>query len=356
MAKQELQACIDAGAKPLGATPLGGKTTCGDRERLALLTGVLELSDGDAASAVTTLSATKPPRGLESVHGWYFGEAQSYAGQRALALKTLQKARKNAPAWLATRIDRRLAELYLEQNQPAKATAILDADPDVAGAPELLYTRALARQAAKLTALAHKDWKALALKFPAHPHGIVARERLIADGAWKLTFDEALTRAGGLLAAGAVNGCLEAVGELTPEKPDQKARVALLKGQALLTRAKPSGATQGGQGERDAEAKEQLAIAIEGPPSVAAQALTTLAKRSMRTGDNAGARATFQKLDTLYPNDSSADEAGYLAAWLAMNSGDFAAAVKDFSDFETRHADSKKRDEARWFRAFSLIR
>lgn len=334
LAKQELQACIDAGK------------ACGDRERLALLTGVLQLSDGDAALSVEVLSAHKPPRGLESVHGWYLGEAQSYAGQRAVAVKTLQKAKKNAPPWLATRIDRRLAELYLELKQPAKSTAILDVDPDVGGAPELLYTRALARQAAKLGALAKNDWKALALKFPAHPHGQVARERLLADGAWKLTFDEALSRAGALLTAGDVSGCLDAVAELAPEKPEQKARVALLKGQALLTRGK----------ERDAEAKEQLALALEGPPAIAAQALMTLAKRAMRTQDNAAARATFQKLDTLYPTDSAADEAGYLAAWLAMNSGDFAAAVKDFSDFETRHADSKKRDEARWFRAFSLIR
>ncbi|MFT3708936.1 MAG: transglycosylase SLT domain-containing protein [Archangium sp.] len=334
IAKQELQTCIDAGKK------------CADRERLALLTGVLQLSEGDAASAVEVLSATKPPKGLESIHAWYLGEAQSWGGQRPQAVKTLLKAKKAAPPWLATRVDRKLAELYLELKQPAKTSAILDVDSDVGGSPELLYTRALARSAQKLTALARNDWKALALKFPAHPHGVVARERLIADGAWNPTFDEQLSRAQALLAAGSVSECLESISSLTTEKSDQKAKLALLRGQALLSRGK----------ERDADAKAELATAMEGPPSIAAQALLLLAKRSMRTGDNVAARATFQKLDTLYPTDSNADEAGYLAAWLAMNSGDFDAAVKDFAEFETRHADSKKRDEARWFRAFTLVR
>ena len=35
-------------------------------------------------------------------------------------------------------------------------------------------------------------------------------------------------------------------------------------------------------GERDADAKAELATAMEGPPSIAAQALLLLAKRSMR--------------------------------------------------------------------------
>lgn len=332
LAKEELDACVAA--------------KCGDRDRLTLLTAVLELSDGNATQAAERLKNSKAPKGLEAFHGWYFGEAQAWSGQRAAAVKTLQRARKTAPTWLQPRIDRRLAELFLELGDAAKSRAILDVDPDVAKLPELLFTRALARQTSKLTALARADWKLLALKFPAHPHGIAAQARLIAEDAWAPTFDEALGRAQALLNAGDSRGCLAAIEALKPTKPAEEARLALLKGQALLTRGK----------ERDAEAQAQLAIAAGGPPSVAAQALMTSAKRLMRLQDNVGARAAFKKLDDTYPHDSSADEAGYLASWLAMNGGDFDTAVTDFAAFETRHPESKKRDEARWFRGFSLIR
>lgn len=331
-ARRELDACLEK--------------KCADRERLTLLTGVLELSEGNATAATDRLEHGKAPKGLEAFHGWYLGEAQAWSGRHAVAVKTLQRARKTAPAWLQVRIDRRLAELFLELGDDTRARALLDADPDVAKQPELLLTRALARQQSKLTALALADWKLLALKFPAHPHGVAAQARLVADGAWKLTFDEQLSRAQALLAAGDAKGCLSALEPLTAKPGAEAARLALLKGQALLTRGK----------ERDAEAQAQLAIAAGGPPSIAAQAVMTSARRLMRLTDNAGARAAFRKLDETWPTDPNADEAGYLAAWLAMNGGDFDTAVTDFATFETRHPDSKKRDEARWFRGFSLVR
>ncbi len=332
-AKVELEACVEK--------------KCADRDRLALLTAVLELSDGSATIAADRLEKSKPPKGLEAFHAWYLGEAQAWAGRRSVAVKTLQRARKTAPPWLAPRIDRRLAELFLDIGDAAKARALLDADPDVARLPELLYTRALARESSKLVALARADWKSLALKFPAHPHGVAAQARLVAEGAWVLTFDEQLARAQALLNAGDAKACLAALDDAKPQvKGVDGPKRALLRGQALLARGK----------ERDVEAQAELAVAAEGPPAVAAQALLTSAKRLMRLQDNAGARTTFRKLDDRYPADPAADEAGYLASWLSMNSGDFDAAVSDFTAFEARHPDSKKRDEARWFRGFSLLR
>ncbi|MDP1824524.1 MAG: transglycosylase SLT domain-containing protein [Archangium sp.] len=327
-AKAELDACVTA--------------KCPDRERLTLLTAFLELSEGNAAVAAQRLAAGRAPRGLEAFHAWYFGEAQAWSGQRSLAVKTLLKAKKSAPSWLLPRIDRRLAELYLELGDAAKARGLLDVDPDVGRTPELLYTRALAREAGQLTALAQADWKTLALKYPTHPHGLAAQAKLEAAGPVVFTFDEQLARAQAMFNAGATQRCLAAL----DATGSADAKVALLRGQALLARGK----------EKDAEAQAQLAIAAAGPPAIAAQALMTSAKRLMRLQDNAGARAAFRKLDEKYPADPAADEGGYLAAWLAMNSGDFETAVADFSTFETRHPGSRRRDEARWFRGFSLIR
>lgn len=326
-AKTELDACVAA--------------KCGDRERLTLLTAFLELSEGNAAVAAQRLGAGKAPKGLEAFHAWYFGEAQAWSGQRSLAVKTLLKAKKTAPPWLAARIDRRLAELYLDLGDAAKARVLLDADPDTARTPELLYTRALAREAGKLNAQAQADWKALALKYPTHPHGLAAQAKLEAGGPVVFTFDEQLARAQAMFNSGATQRCLAALDTMAADP-----KVALLRGQSLLARGK----------EKDAEAQAQLAIAAAGPPAIAAQALATSAKRLMRLQDNAGARAAFRTLDQKYQADPAADEGGYLAAWLAMNSGDFDTAVADFATFETRHAASRRRDEARWFRGFSLIR
>lgn len=319
---------------------------CAERARLALLTGVLELSEGDAEGAAKRLAAEKAPRGLEPFHGWYLAEALGWSGQHAAAIKALLKARKAAPGWLATRIDRRLAELSLEVGDHARARALLDLDPDTAKLPELLYTRALARDAAKLDLLARADWKALALRFPAHPHGAAAQARLEALGAWPLTFDEQLARAQALFNAGEVKASLAALDALPPARGDAAAKVALLRGQALLARGK----------EQDAEAQAQLALAASGPPAIAAQALSVSAKRLMRLQDTASARAAFKRLDEKYPDDPTADEGAYLGAWLAMNAGDFEAAVQGFVTFEQRHASSRRLDEARWFRGFTHLR
>ncbi len=330
-AKQELDACVAA--------------KCADRERLTLLTAFLELSEGNAPLAAQRLANAKAPKGLEAFFAWYFGEAQAWAGQRALAVKTLEKARKRAPPWLWPRIDRRLAELYLDLGEPAKARTLLDVDPEVGRTPELLYTRALTLESLKLSELARADWRTLALKFPTHSHGLAAQARLEADGAWTLTFDEGLARAQAIFNAGDVKRCLLALDALQVT-PGSEAKVALLRGQALLARGK----------EKDQEAQAQLAIAAAGPPSIAAQALMTSAKRLMRLQDNAAARSAFKRVDEKYPGEFAADEAGYLAAWLSMNSGDFEAAVADFTAFETRHPGSRRRDEARWFKGFSFIR
>lgn len=319
---------------------------CRDGDRLALLVGALTLAGGDAAGAAAVLAASKPPKGLEAFHAWYLGEALAWSGQRAAAAKRLAAMKKGAPPWLAKRAGVRLAELYLELGQPAKARPVLETAAAVDPTPELLYARGLAREGTKDTAKALADFTLIALRFPAHPHAALALEHRAALGGKPFTPAERLTRAQALLAAGDSAGCLAELDALGAAPGLDAARVALVRGEALLTRGR----------ERDPEGLAQLAIAEQGPASVAAEALMTRARRLMRASDNAGARAAFQALDTRYPDSGFADEAGYLAAWLAMHSGDDATAVTDFATYEERHPRSKKVDEARWFRAYALVR
>lgn len=331
-AQQALEACRQAKG-------------CKDAERLSLLAGYLALSEGDAAGAVKLLSAAKPPKGLEPFHSWYLGEALSWSGQRAAAVKRLVGAKKG-PAWLAKRAELRLAEVYLALGKPAKARPLLETAAAVDPTPELLLSRALAREGTRDTARALADYTAIATRFPAHPHAALALAHREALGAKPFTAFERLARAQAFLAAGKPERSLDDLKGLDGAAGLEPSRVALVRGQALLLRDK----------EKGDEGLAQLAMAEKGPPAVAAEALNTKARRLMRLGDNAGARAAFQALDTRFPDDGLAEEAGYLAAWLAMNGGDDATAAQDFTAYEANHPRSKKVDEARWFRSYALIR
>lgn len=330
LARDELEACLAA--------------KCANAERLALITGVLELSEGQVDAAATRLEKVKPPKGLAPFQNWYLGEAQSWSARPALAVKSLVRARKGAPKWLQVKIDRRLAELYVELKQPQKALAILEVDADLTKRPDLLFTRALAREASRQNAIA--DWKNLALKWPTHWHGRAAFERLQKANAWMLSFDEQLNRAAALWSGGEATNALALLDSIQPPSQTAASRVALLRGQILLSRGR----------ERDEDGQAQLKIAMDGPDWVVAQALATSARRLMRLSDNAHAREVFKQLDDRFPTDPAAEDAGYLAAWLAMNEKQFQVAVDEFIQFEARHPGSKKRDEARWFRGLALVR
>jgi soluble lytic murein transglycosylase len=326
-AKAELTACL-------------ADKRCGDADRLSLLTGALLLSASSSAAAVQQLTARPAPRHLEAFHAWYLGEALAWSGKRPAALKSLQRARQGAPAWLVSRVELRMAELQLELGQAAQALAVFDlAEVN----PEVLLGRALARRLLKRPDRGRDELRALVLQYPTHPHARLAHELLTADGVMALTPQESLTRAQALLAGGDPAGCLATLPEPPPRGLAQ--RVALTRGKALLARG------------RDAEALAEFEAAASGPVAmIAAEAVMAQAKRLMRLGDNTGARAAFRRVDTSWPKSAEADEAGYLAAWLAMNSGALEVAVADFAAFEAGHPRSKRRDEARWFRTYSLFK
>ncbi len=336
LARAELQACARA--------------RCPSLARLELLTGVLELSEGDAAGAAARLSVSPPPPGLEAFHAWYLGVALAWSGQPAAAITALERAQASGPRWLLPQLQARLGELWLEVGKPEKARPLLEAASSaLPRSPELTWSLALTFEGLKQPARARAAWEELALRVPLHPHGQAALARLEAAG-WRPGFEQRLRRAQALLDGGDAPRCLASLEGLEAPKgkgaAERTARLALLRGQALLARGR----------EKDAEAQAQLQQAAKGPPAIAAQALFASGRRLMRLQDNAGARAAFGALDEQYPTAPNADEGAYLAAWLAMNSGDFETAQRELERFEQRHERSKKRDEARWFRGFTLVR
>lgn len=339
-AQQELEACerwrSDAGVPG-----------CPDRARLSLLTGVLWLSEGEPARAAEQLSQVKPPKRLEPFHAWYLGEAQAWSGNRAVAVKTLTRA-KGAPAWLSRRIELRVAELQLDLGQAAKARPVLERAAAETPTPEALLSRAYARLATGARAEAVTDLRTILLRSPTHPHAAEAMRLVASQGATSFSVDEQLLRAQALIAQGAPSEALTQLDAIPLSGKDAvalEARVALLKGQALLAKGQ----------ERDAFAQLELAI-TQGRPNAAAEAMMTKARRLMRVQDHQGARALMLALDEKYPENGNADDAAYLGSWLSLADGKFEQAVADFDAFDAKHVDSKKRDEARWFRAWALFR
>lgn len=318
-ARAELQACRES--------------KCPEEDRLSLLTGFLLLSDSHARDAVEVLSARRPPKGLESFHGWYLGEAHAWSGDVDSALKVLGKAKKGAPPFLASRIDARMGELFLSKGDAKKALPLLEKADETA---ELLYQRGIARWMTGDSARGKADLKQVAVRFPMHPYGTRAEE-LLAPVTY--TFEERLFRAtvlGGSRAVAELEG-------LTPP-PGKEGRLELALAAAYF------------QAGDDAKGNAQLDSAAKRGAGVASEALMAKARRQMKTNDNPGARATMLKLDEAYPEQPAAEDAGYLAAWIAMQAGEFEQAVADFTTFDSRHPTSRKRDEARWFKAYSEYR
>jgi soluble lytic murein transglycosylase len=339
-ARAELSAClVSAGAD-------GKASACPDAARLSLLSGYLMLSGGDAASAVVQLSSRAAPKGLEAFHAWYLGEALAWSGERTAALRSFKAVASGTP-WLKKKVELRTAELLLAEGKPAQALALFDAAGDPS--PEILYQRGLARTQSGQREKGRADLKTLLVHFPAHPHAQLARNRLEANGKpVTFTVDERFAREVGFLAAAdpkSAGAELDAIVIPAGKKASAvTAQLALARANVLFAQGQ----------EQDALA--QLQGALAGPSSIAAEAMMLRARKLMRAGENQTARELLLGIDQKYTGEAPADDAGYLAAWIAMQAGDFAAAAKDFATFEQRHPASKKRDEARWFRAYSQLR
>ncbi|RKH17663.1 lytic transglycosylase [Corallococcus sp. CA047B] len=322
---------------------------CPDAGRLGLLAGTLVLSDGDAALARDLLARHPAPPPLEAFQAFYLGQARFYAGDPNGAAGDFERALEKASPALAVRARARLGEALLEAHRPKDAAPVLESAAAAQPTPELLFQRALTRTATGNAAGLRADLKAVALRFPTHPYAEEALEKLAAlKPAVKLTLPEHLQRAKGFLSAGAATRAQEELEtaekrSLVKGAPAQ-AQVALLRAQVLFARGKPE------------EAEKALAVARKGPPAIAAEAALVVARRALRSDDNAKARALMVALDKAYPSQAAGEEGAFFAAWLDMQGGRFEDAAKSFADYEKRYKSSRRRDEAMWFRALAHLR
>lgn len=328
LAQQQLSACT---------APLNPEPGC-QTERLALLTGLLVLSEGEATEAAALLSQHKAPAGLESFHAWYLAEALAWSGHQNEALAAFAKVK--GPEWLASKARLRVAELKLAKGDFKAALPVfeqLKAD----GSPELLYQRALARLGSGKRKEGLKDLRSIAVRYPAHPHADLALLKLTNAA---FTIQERLDRADGFRGAGQWSLALAELDAIGEPPARSAPLVAFARAQNLFALG------------READAEAQLEKAAQGSPLVAADALLMRARKQLRAGKNAEARATYLQVAAQYPKDRGADEATYFAAWIAMQSQDFVTSEREFGELLDKHPRSNRRDEALWLAGFSAYR
>ncbi|WP_257460209.1 lytic transglycosylase domain-containing protein [Archangium lipolyticum] len=335
LARKDLEACV---AKK-----------CPDAGRIALLAGTLALAEGDVAEARTLLTGATVAEPLQPYLAYYQGQAQFYAGDPAAAAVAFARAAPKASPALAPRVQARLGEALLAAGKAKEAAQALEAAATEDPSAELLFQRAQARLAVGNATGERADLKAVALRYPAHPYADEALAKLEAlKPPLKLTLAEYLQRSRGLLDAGEAKRALEELEKAEAQKlvraKQDKAQVALVRAQALYA-----------TGKKD-EAEQALAVARQGPTSVAAEAAYFTARRALKTDDNLKARELMAAVEKGWPKEGVADDAGFYVGWLDLQAGRFEDAVKSFTAFDQRHARSRKRDEAMWFRALAHIR
>ncbi|MCE9670272.1 lytic transglycosylase domain-containing protein [Myxococcus stipitatus] len=335
LARQELEACVARG--------------CPDAGRLALLAGTLALSDGQAAEARDVLASTPAPALLEPYRAFYLGQARFYSDDAEGAAREFSRVvEAGAPSVLTARARARLGEALLKAGKAKQALGVLDAALKATPSPELLFQRAQARGATGNLAGQQADLLALALRSPLHPYADEALKWLTETRrpAVKLGLAERTRRAEGFLDGGAPQRALDELDALGDAKQpkDAAAKVALLRARGLFAVG------------REQDALKVLEVARKGPPEVAADAALLLARRALKSDDNAKARELMAALDQKYASQSAGEEGAFFAGWLDLQAGRFADAAKAFAAHGERYARSRRRDEGLWFRALAQLR
>ncbi len=322
------------------AACLASKPACAALPELTLLEGFLALSEGDAAGALKLLGSAPSPKGLEAWHAFYRGQALFYLRRYGEAAGAFAQARKLGPASVAERARARYGEALLQSGKAKAALPLVEQTTRSANTPELLHLRERARRAAGKKAEAQADRVQLALRHPAHPLGEEAWTALAAEE-WKPSADQRLSRARALLDAGRAK---DALAEFDALASGPVPVVALARAQALYA-----------LGE-DKKGDEAVEAALEGPSGVAAEAAMTKARRALRKGDRPRAKALMKEVAEKFPAERPAEDALFLAGWIALQQDESKEAVETFERFGQRFARSRRLDEVLWFRALAHLR
>ncbi|MCL2011348.1 MAG: transglycosylase SLT domain-containing protein [Cystobacterineae bacterium] len=331
------------------------KTTCPQLAKLQLLLGVLHLSQGEIPQALEYLKATTPSPPsppllsaelLPFAH-WYLAEAYAYAGELPAALLFLKKAQNGAPAWLLAKTNLRMAELQFLRGQYAKALETLAKENNQS--PEALFLLSLNYLGMKQQDKALKPLGQLAVYFPNHPHGLWAEEvfnqlplsRLPAFGR---SPKELLLRAKNLIEGGSPQSALAEL-EKWPHKlsPKEKAEAAFWRARAYFALGKTE------------LAKEHIKRALQGAPKVAQQASWLMARRHMRSQENALARQWLAKAAS-QGGGKLAEEARFMSAWLWLNESKWKEAETALGAFADKSPHSSFAVDARWFQGWAQFR
>ncbi|MFO1464445.1 MAG: transglycosylase SLT domain-containing protein [bacterium] len=308
---------------------------------------------GDATQAIQRLGAPKHSEGpLRDYAWWALGKSQLDLGDNAGGIQTLERLLKEEPDSLFSDAARvQLGRAWQAQGDHAKAKEYLEKIlPQLAenAKGEAYYYLGLAKLGLKDTEGGLGDLKTVYLQYPTASVADQAYSQILqASGkstpTWSLA--EYLPRAEAFFQAKNYAKALAVYDQVLGGSEGATRELARVKKGECLYNLKRYG-----------DATLFLEAGPGVPPELARQALLHLGMSQLRSGDERGAVATFERVQATYPGTPEGEEALYRAGMIAQQAQRYAEASEVFSRLAKAYPQGNFRDKALWAAAWAAYR
>jgi len=306
---------------------------------------------GDFTNALKWIGTSTSPGPLQDYAAWAVGKSQIETGNPSGGLATLQGLLQKEPNSLFADPARvQIGRAWQAQGENAKAKEflekILPTLPE-GSKGEALYYLGLAKLALKETDAATEDFRQVYLHYPTSPVSDQALSQITQASGKAVTWSTAdyLPRAEAYFAAKNYGKALEVYEQLgEPADASTRELVKIKKGECLYNL------------KRYGDAMPYLEAGPSVPADLGRQALLHLGMSQLKLGDEAGATATFERVQRQYPGTAEGEEALYRAGMIAHQAQRYSEASQVFARLDKEYPHGNFRDKALWAAAWAAYR
>lgn len=307
----------------------------------------------DYAAAIGQLSGMKESKGvLQDYVLWAVGNSQLDTGDNEGGRKTLETLLDEEPFSLFADPARvQIGRSFQAQGEAAKAKTHLEkiiGDLGEGQKGEALFYLGLAEISLKEKESGLAKLKESYLRYPTSPVADQALSQFVqASGGTAPTWGiaEYLPQAQAYFQAKNYSKALQVFDKISAGADPQLAQLAkVMKGECLFNLRR----------YRDAIAFLEPGALVA--PEIAREALLDLGMSRLRSSDDAGAIATFERVQRLYPGSPEGEEALYRAGMIAHQASRFSEASEVFSRLAKAYPQGNFRDKALWAAAWTAYR
>jgi len=308
---------------------------------------------GDYGSAVAQLSSQAESKGpLRDYVLWALGKSRLETGDNEGGRKTLEALLRDEPGSLfADAAQVQIGRSLQAQGEAAQAKEHLQKIlPGLGDASrgEALYYLGLSKLSLKETEAGLADLKEVYLKYPTSPVADQALSQLTqSSGGRTPTWGTAeyLPRAEAFFQAKSYTKALQVYEQIIAGgDPGLRDLARVKKGECLFNL------------KRYGDAVLFLEPGPSVPAEIARGALLDLGMSRLRSQDEAGAVATFERVQRLYPGTPEGEEALYRAGMIAHQAGRLSEAAEVFRRLAQAYPQGNFRDKALWAAAWNAYR